>query len=318
MRACSAMFCVAAAVAIGCTGPQVPPPTGGLAAAGPEEETFVAPPGRRLAAGVLFGCVVGEDQLLRCWHESDPLAPPDAPRPVPAEVAGLGEVAEVAASGARACALRVDGQVLCWTDEPPDPLAGGEPAPPEPVPDEVGLRESLRVSVGGLGVCAIHRHGEVRCVGLEGIGGEGATPLGNAVVEVPEVAPATDVSVGGSSVCALRAGGQVACWDRGEAPTRVSGVVGAVAISVGDGFACAVDGGGFVLCWGRGATVSSATAKARARRAPCRWPASTKRRRSPSPAGTALLESPARDEAQGRSSAGAGSAQPGRTAPPSP
>jgi len=104
--------------------------------------------GQPSAPGPFAGCDLWDDAIV----------------PTPARVEGLDHIVQIAVSqGGRnmVCALRDDGQLLCWGDE--DVLAGrtAEPRPwvPRPYP---GASDVVAFDLRN-GLCVIRRSGEVAC-----------------------------------------------------------------------------------------------------------------------------------------------------------
>jgi alpha-tubulin suppressor-like RCC1 family protein len=177
---------------------------------------------------------------------------------VPVKIPGLGAGATAVGAGdGYACALTMDGSVLCW----------GSSTTLSPVPFQVtGLASGVTaISVGLNMACAITADGGVVCW----------VDSQDPVQVVGLTSGVTAISVGNNSSCAVADGG-VLCWgtnDTGQlgntyastgpcgedgsdhvcsssamrVPALTSGVT---AVSVGDGWACAILEDGGVVCWG--------------------------------------------------------------------
>ena len=82
------------------------------------------PAARELALGTVFTCAVTQDDSVWCWGENrggplghDPALDADGGlvfSAVPTRVAGISDVAHVAAGASHACAVTRDDRVLCW------------------------------------------------------------------------------------------------------------------------------------------------------------------------------------------------------------
>lgn len=192
-------------------------------------------------------------------------------------------VTQVSAGTGAACALRVDGTVLCWGSYVWDQLGAPIPADAEfpyfPIAVS-GLVDATAISVGGTHACAVRATGALVCWGTNGNGqlGDGT----ETTAPVPVAAQIMDVkavSAGDSYTCAVRGDGSVWCWGsnaRGALgsgdsqhllPAQVAGVSGAIAVSAGATHTCALRADRTVACWGgndhgelgNGTTTGSAT-----------------------------------------------------------
>jgi len=118
----------------------------------------------------------------------------------PFEVTGLDDARQIAGR----CALRANGEVVCWT------LAAGEATP---VPD---LRDVVSIAGNGALQCALARGGSVSCWGE--VGAVMDQPPSERVTTRPEAVPrvstAAAIGVGRLSACAALASGSVVCWGR--------------------------------------------------------------------------------------------------------
>jgi len=174
---------------------------------------------------------------------------PDAPRQslVPLPVVGLTTaVTALAVGDVFACAVTVNGAVLCWGDNTYGQLGTDSdptmtPFSKEPVQVK-GLTANVRsISARASSVCAVRADGSVQCWG-ETLNAVGATDNGFLQSGTPvEITGLTSgvvaVSVGTSSSCALLADGGIECWGgnvfgqlgngtmgaNSSAPTRVHG-----------------------------------------------------------------------------------------------
>ncbi len=175
----------------------------------------------------------------------------------------------VSAGSSHSCAVRKNGEVICWGAGVSGRLGNGSTRSsnyPLPVSD---LVDAVSVSAGDSHTCAVKKSGEVVCFGAGASGrlGNGATRNSNVPVSVSNLVDAISVSAGASHTCAVKKSGEVVCWGAGASgrlgngttrnsnvPLPVSGLVDAVSVSVGTSHACAVRKSGEMVCWGAGAS----------------------------------------------------------------
>lgn len=180
-----------------------------------------------VAIGYKFFCALRRDGTVWCWgrntvgqtgtppERAEVCVEPDQSGgihrtygcvPRPQQVVGLTDVVEVSADGGLVCALRQDGTVWCWGDNPtprfaavPDRGTVGDGLPntelcpqsswipmdqtPPPIPcrrrpsQVAGLTDVRQISVGGGVVCVLRVSGEIWCWGDNFTGdlGDGTT-----------------------------------------------------------------------------------------------------------------------------------------------
>ena len=151
-------------------------------------------------------------------------------------------ILQIAAGGARTCALTVDGEVICW--------GGGEGAsqnlraPLASYRGEVGL--IVQLAVGVRDACALAEDNKLICWRHSG--------EDQSVLARPARVPGSyvDISVGASHACGIRTDGSIHCW-LGPGDTG-AGLVEQrdgqfAAVAAGDGFTCAVEQSGAAACW---------------------------------------------------------------------
>ena len=229
----------------------------GTAVAGPHVADVIA-----IAAGQEHTCVLQSAGTVQCWGLGRELGDGTADASDdPVMASGLTDATAIAtasigqqlASQSHTCAVRQNGQVVCWGSNSSGqlgvPLVTTEALAPVTVG---GVSNAVAVSLGSLHSCALLADHTVTCWG------HGA--LGDSEVPVP-VSNLQDVgaiAAGGDHNCALLAGGTVACWvqDAGAAPALVPGISGATSIAAGGAingqrFDCATLPDGGVKCWGR-------------------------------------------------------------------
>lgn len=190
------------------------------------------------------------------------------------EKSGLSNVIAIDSGFSHMCALRADGQVLCWGANGSGELGRGYTSTSDPTPAPVtGLGNATSIGIGFASSCAVVQGG-VKCWGQNDYGqlGNGTTSGSSAPVAVrwydqfgPELNGVVTIS-GGQTACAVRSGGSVVCWGRGEYgqigdgsnsnrsnPEYVIGLGSVVAIDTSNVHVCAIahdQSPGRAFCWG--------------------------------------------------------------------
>jgi alpha-tubulin suppressor-like RCC1 family protein len=158
----------------------------------------------------------------------------DAPPPPPGDDAGVdapctpelpdsryvSDAIQVVAAFVHECALRENGQLVCW-----GMLSGSTPWPGDAGPNGngpiaiEGIDDAVKIASTAGAICALDKSTHVRCFGSNNVGELGAGnydagPGWVTVVDSTKV-PLTgvvDLSAGVQHVCAIVQGGAVACW----------------------------------------------------------------------------------------------------------
>lgn len=224
-----------------------------------------------VAVGSEFACARLTDGAVRCWggralgrlgqganHAQGPgvlqavvprgLTGTGPARPEP--VINLGDVVEIVAGEAHACARLTPGSVSCWGSNEETQLARPSSTPYLPYPVPISeIADATQLTAGDKYTCARRKDGTVWCWGdwAEGVTGRESGRLG----AVPGLTSAREVRAAGKRVCALLEDGTVRCWGRslsGVAPMQDLREV--VQIAVGPNHACARKKDGTVACWG--------------------------------------------------------------------
>lgn len=194
----------------GYTGPQA-----GRGDATPTAAPVAAERANTYGIATTYGCAV-EDDAVRCWGR--PATNGDegpAPWPVP-DIDGA-RVSLLSVSFDSACLVIDGGDVRCWgidnMGELGTPSAGSVPTP---WPLEPGIG-ALLVDIASAPhhTCAVTAAGDVWCWGARLRGESGPAGFGeprHVPVEVPMVAPTTDIAAGRGYSCALDTGGFIWCW----------------------------------------------------------------------------------------------------------
>ena len=142
---------------------------------------------------------------------------------------------DVAVGESHACALRADGQVVCWGY---NPLLddNGEPRYQGNVTDARG-GEFRAVSVGGRHACGVDADGAITCWGRN-VFGESDAPEGKFVA----------VDAGDGRSCALRTDQMIECWGYEVDGEPFQGAFSAIA--AGDAaISCGLRDDGMIECW---------------------------------------------------------------------
>jgi alpha-tubulin suppressor-like RCC1 family protein len=173
----------------------------------------------------------------------------------------------IAAGWNHACAVAVEGGVMCWGNNENGQLADGtrtDRTKPVPV---IGLDSKIVALAAGMGhTCALTEGGGVKCWGRNKSGqlGNGTDQRTTEVVNVTGLeSGVVAIAAGDDHTCALTAQGAVLCWglndfgqlgdgtyDYRTSPVAIEKLSsGTSAITAGSGHTCAVNNGE-VLCWG--------------------------------------------------------------------
>ncbi|TPV92843.1 MAG: RCC1 repeat-containing protein [Myxococcales bacterium FL481] len=219
-----------------------------------------------VATGDEFTCAVSRGGTVYCWGRDRYGQLGDGPstlgRRTPHAVAGLREVASIAAGAAHACAVDRGGGVHCWGDNRSGqalPGGGKRVDKPRRVRD---LPAVQAVALGRRHSCALKRDGTVSCWGDRP--GRGVS----APTAVAGLRGIAELAAGDRHTCARAATGRTWCWGenlRGQIgdgagagaldepallPRAVARLDDASALAGGGSFGCAVRRGGKVSCWG--------------------------------------------------------------------
>lgn len=219
-----------------------------------------------LALGREHACAVSDGGRVVCWGDdsSGQLGDGESSdyQRGGSHVAGLYDAVQVATAmqGTHSCALRANGQVVCW-GENGDGQLGDDSTTDRSKPVTVGgIQDALMVSAGSTFSCALLQSGEVRCWGDGNDGRLGRdsttdsrTPIAVLAGEAGNgnLTGAVYLSSGERHTCAVLADGKAVCWgegidgqcgndDNGEArtPVYVHGVDNAGTCTAGDTSGC--------------------------------------------------------------------------------
>lgn len=229
-----------------------------------------------LDAGAGHTCALTATGGVFCWGENyfGNLGNATAGRrsdPVPVTNLSSG-VQTIAAGGEHTCALKQNGEVVCW--------GARWGATPTAI---AGLPRDVRAIDAGFGhTCALAADGSVRCWGKNGSGqlGDGTFASYDEKYETPVMvnglSGARAVAAGGEHTCAITAAGGVVCWGDNRSgqlgdgttanratPVAVQGLSeGVVALAAGSRHTCALTVDQQVKCWGEGFNAQNTAAPA--------------------------------------------------------
>ncbi len=181
--------------------------------------------------------------------------------PDPCSDPGCSGVARLS-TGIVRCAVRKNGEAVCWGGKFPGSYDGVGDANPYAIPD---LHDAVAAAVGITQMCFLRASGRVACLGNNASGEVGSEPLGVSIETLTDVAGVEDVveiAAGTSFTCARLASGKVLCWGDGRlvgagldngtsGPVAVVGLDDALSLSAIDDHACAAKKDGKVVCWGK-------------------------------------------------------------------
>ena len=249
--------------------------------------------GKQLALGTTYSCVLEHGGDVHCWGINElgqlgqghveTLGNNELPKVAgPIDLGGPAD--SISAGHEHACAVRRDGEVVCWGMSYNGQLGyghlnivGNNERPSEVGTVEVGAKVRA-VRAGYKNTCAITIDHELVCWGSNSFGqlgyghtqqiGDDEVPASAGTVELG--CAVLDVALVASNTCALLAGGEVRCWGRRGAPLGAGYDVGenigddelplalapvelggpAKALTAGTSHFCALLESGEVVCWG--------------------------------------------------------------------
>lgn len=208
-----------------------------------------------------------------CGSGCGPTSVPGDPSHVPSRGPVPGR-SQVSAGEKHACAVRRNGELLCWGSNGAGQLGRGTAGETQPLSPALvqDVTDVVAVSAGFRHTCALRRDGSVYCWGDNENGqlGDGTRESRSGGVLV-EGLHAIDVAAGKSHSCAVTEDGQVVCWGlkhqcppggAGSHPARsaVAGLPGkAVAVTAAATRTCALLASGGVSCWSDGCETTKPT-----------------------------------------------------------
>jgi hypothetical protein len=233
-----------------------------------------------LASGTYHTCALTGAGVVKCWgrNYSGQLGNStgvgtNVANPVPADVAGLSGVVELAAGERHTCALLNAGTVKCWGNNRYGALGnstgyGTDTAYPTPA-DVAGLSDVVALVAGSDFTCALTSSGSAKCWGVNDYGqlGNGTTSTSYVPVNVSGLSATVALAAGEHHACALSSTGVVMCWgynrygqlgnnsntgtgNPNSIPVVISSLSGATALAAGQNHTCALADAGATKCWG--------------------------------------------------------------------
>jgi hypothetical protein len=179
----------------------------------------------------------------------------------------LNDAVAVASGNSGACAIRIDGSVVCWGSMSSDPILGPNSSLPPGIPRSVhlsagaGAAHAREIAVGGDFACALLEDRSVWCWGNHLYGSPRTGRAEPERMTAADGSPVHAVSIGAinSLACLVSDAGEVLCWDSGEGranpnPTRRLPLPHpldprSAIVRVGGFASCAIDSHELV-CWG--------------------------------------------------------------------
>lgn len=164
-----------------------------------------------ISARVSRTCVLSSDRTVSCWGGSRAFTgfnnPPNVGGAVsPRLVKNLDNVASIAAGENNACALRLDGTVMCWSY---DDLAATSVE---------NLHDVIALAGGDDSDCALLLDHTVKCWGGDRAGqlGDGITADSTTPVTVAGLKDVKLLAAGGFHYCAVKQDNSMRCWGAGR------------------------------------------------------------------------------------------------------
>lgn len=218
-----------------------------------------------------YTCARRANGTVTCWSEANRFGRngdgTNEQRNVPGvDVVDLTDAIGLGVNYYHACALRANGEVVCWGMNTSGQLGTGNTTPSAIPVAAVGVTGGVEIAAGQNQTCVRQTAGTVMCWGINNTG-----QLGNGLKVATSSTPtsvvgltdATQLAGGSNHFCAIRQGGSVVCWGSNEygqvgdgtederlTPTAVSGLTDAVEIAGGLNHTCARRATGAVVCWG--------------------------------------------------------------------
>lgn len=182
-------------------------------------------------------------------------------------VKNLNDAIQISALENHTCAVRKNGQIVCWGENWNGQLGNGN-RDEQSLPVSVQfITDAVAVAAGSDHTCALRRNGEVACWGRGNSGelGNGAFESSEGPVTVSGISDAIAVAAGEKSSCAMKKSGETVCWGSAERgrlgngamsehaqPYEIPDINDAMRVSVARGYSCVLRQGGKVTCWGLG------------------------------------------------------------------
>jgi alpha-tubulin suppressor-like RCC1 family protein len=172
----------------------------------------------QISAGVRYTCALKSNGSVLCWgfNLSGQLGNSGAllSQVTPVPVIGLNgtDTVQISASFQHTCALKSNGNILCWGDNSAGQLGNGAATASKVSPTLVvglGGTDTVQISVGFLSTCALKSNGNVFCWGNSGAVSSQGTPT---LVSDLGGSDIVQINASANHKCALKRSGGVICW----------------------------------------------------------------------------------------------------------
>lgn len=149
---------------------------------------------------------------------------PQTDQPVPQQVVGLGQVAQIVSGSNHTCARQVDGDVRCWGDNRRAQIGADtrqraiDAYPINDLPNDV-----ITIASGGDHNCVLTQAGAVWCWGENTVGqvdGRAGSPISIPVL-IADIPSARAIVLTAQQSCALDSNGSLWCWGNGTLPRQI-------------------------------------------------------------------------------------------------
>jgi alpha-tubulin suppressor-like RCC1 family protein len=235
-----------------------------------------------LALGFSHTCALLQNGRVRCWGDNTfgqlgtGNRTPQIRATTAANVSNLTDAVAIGAGLFHTCAVRVNGNVVCWGSNANGQLGNnakeGQCDPgisscgqttPQAV---VNLSQAVDVVAGETHSCALRADGSVRCWGNNESGqlGDGTFAESLDATTVSDLDNVKAVAAGWHHTCALNASGNVFCWgnnfsgqlgddtsdNRGEPVPVLDLPIDVIGLAAGNTHACVQRANGTLNCWG--------------------------------------------------------------------
>lgn len=150
---------------------------------------------------------------------------PQTNQPVPQQVVGLGQVAQIVSGANHTCARQTDGSVRCWGDNRRAQIGDDtrqraiDAYPIKDLPSDV-----ITIAAGGNHNCALTATGAVWCWGENVVGqvdGRASNPIATPVL-ITDIPIASAIVLTAQQSCALDAAGNLWCWGQSALPRQIA------------------------------------------------------------------------------------------------
>jgi alpha-tubulin suppressor-like RCC1 family protein len=235
-----------------------------------------------VALGISHTCALLQNGSVRCWGDNTfgqlgtGNRNPQIRATTATNVSGLTDAVALGAGLFHTCAVRVNGQVVCWGYNGSGQLGNNAKEPPcdpsvapcgQTTPSTVlNMSQAVDVVAGETHTCALRANGRVRCWGNNESGqlGDGTFAESLDATEVEDLENVKVISAGWHHSCALTASGNTLCWGAnfngqlGNDSRDASGVpvfvldlpIDAVDLASGNTHSCVLRAMGSLSCWG--------------------------------------------------------------------